>query len=347
MNRLTLCLCLALFGLLPVAKAQQTPPSDDGRLRTLPGSSDDDETPAARHRVNQIEELLLKGDFDRLDRIADKARTGKTRNPGGGWRLKAFYTELNASKGSEQSFQQRLQQLEAWIKAKPESITARVGLAEFYTNYAWFARGSATEDKVPDSAWPVFRERAKKAEEVLKQAAKLDQKCPESYAAMQTVALALDWDKGRAKKLFEQAVQFEPDYEYYYEHYANYLLPKWDGDEHDSLAFAQHAADTLGGERGDMMYFYIATVMIKRGNAGFKPEMDWPRIQRGQAAIEAAYGPSAGEQNRFAFMAVRFKDAATAQKEFTAIGEKWSPGVWRTRGYFEKARDWAAGKPQS
>ena len=159
---------------------------------------------------------------------------------------------------------------------------------------------------------------------------------------MQVVALALDWPKPRARKLFDDAVHFEPDYPTFYERYANYLLPKWDGDEHDSIDFAQQTADSLGGDRGDIVYFQIATVLIHRGNEGFRPALDWKRIQRGHAALELAFGPSRAERNRFAFIAVRFRDAEVARQQFAAIGDKWSASVWKTRAAFEKARTWAA-----
>jgi len=338
MTALKLCLILALS--VPFAHAQKPAPPDDGGLRTLPGPGEDPE-PGPR-RVSRIETFLAHGDYDRLETIVARLRAEKTRAPGGGWVLKTFYAQLNPKETDEQLLTVHRQQIEAWIKQKPESITARVALAEFYIDYAWVARGNAQSDKVPDSAWPLFQERAKKAEEVLHDAIKLDQKCPEWYSALQTVALAEDWDKDRARKLFEQAIKFEPDYPYYYIRYANYLLPKWDGSEKESLDFIRKASDNRGGEAGDILYFQIATVLVTRNNGQFRPQLDWERLQHGHMALETAYGAANAEQNQFALMAIRFKDAATASKEFAIIGDKWSRGVWKTRAAYEKARDWAA-----
>ena len=320
------------------SRAQQPAATDNGGLR--PVSDDANPTPGPR-RITRVETFLNQGDFDRLDETAAKLRADKSRQPGGIWRLQTLYGELNPRTTDEQLLVEHRKHLEAWVQQKPASITARIALAEFYTDYAWVARGNKEVDQVPESAWPLFRERARKAEDILHQAQKLDEKCPEWFAAMQTVALALDWDKARTRKLFDQATAFEPDYPSYDERYANYLLPKWDGNEHDSIDFAKQAADKLGGDRGDMMYFLIATVLVKKGNEGFRPALDWPRIQRGYTAIETTYGTSSGQRNRYAFIAVRYHDAATAQKVFTVIGDKWSVTVWRTRAAFDRARTWA------
>jgi hypothetical protein len=346
MMRCKFCLALALLAPFSFQIGHaQAPPKDDGRLRTLPESDSDESSPATARKVTQIGGLLAQADFDRLDKIADKIRSEKSRGAGGSWRLKTFYEQMTTKQDIASNPDVHQQQLEAWIKAKPESVTARIGLAEFFISSGWAARGSATE--VADSAWPIFLGKVKKGKAILDEAAKLSQKDPEWYSAMQSVALGEDWDHGKMKSLFEQAIRFEPDYQYYYQSYANYLLPKWEGKEQDSIELAKHSADAVGGERGDTLYFHIATVIIRRGNAGYKPEMDWERLKRGHAALEATYGISNNEQNRFAFMAVRFQDAATAQKEFALIGEKWAVSVWKTRGYYEKARAWAAGEAGS
>jgi len=76
---------------------------------------------------------------------------------------------------------------------------------------------------------------------------------------MMVVGLAQNWDAKRMKEVFEQGIQFEPDYFHLYKQYANYLLPKWDGKSGDATAFAKSVADKVGGEQGDVIYFHIAT----------------------------------------------------------------------------------------
>jgi hypothetical protein len=66
--------------------------------------------------------------------------------------------------------------------------------------------------------------------------------------------------------------------------------------------------------------------------------MSWPRVQRGFAAIESLYGSTNHERNVMAYLAVRSRDAATAQQLFARIGNDWSEPVWRTKAAFDAAR---------
>jgi len=70
-------------------------------------------------------------------------------------------------------------------------------------------------------------------------------------------------------------------------------------------------------------------------------EMDWERIQRGYQALSAQYGATHLIENRIAYMAYKFRDAAFARQQFNLIGDHWTRGVWRDRQFFDRARDWA------
>lgn len=289
----------------------------------------------------KVAALLLSGDYDRLDRMAAKLRSEKTRLPGGGWKLAHFYQGLKAPDRFHP--EDHIARLNAWIAARPNSITPRVALAEVYLKYAWAARGAGYADSVTPEGWRLFALRAAQAKRVLDDAAHLTPMCPEWFSKMQTVALAQDWDRGRAEDLFQKAIQFEPDYIYFYKSYALYLLPKWDGEDGDAASFAKRIADTTGGPKGDFLYFQIATVVLgaKSGEKG--GGLDWARIQRGYQAQRDLYGRNMnGDTNHLAFFAWRFGDRTVARQAFAQIGDKWSKQVWKTRSRFDKAREWAS-----
>src|ERR1700746_3038169 len=124
-------------------------------------------------------------------------------------------------------------------------------------------------DTVTPEGWRLFDERVKEAQVVLDGSAKMQHMCPQWYSEMMTVGLAQSWDAKRVKENFDRGIQFEPDYYYLYLQFANYLLPKWDGHPGDASAFARSSADRLGGSAGDLLYFQIATVLIRRGNGDF------------------------------------------------------------------------------
>lgn len=235
------------------------------------------------------------------------------------------------------------------MKLRPESITARVALATSLHRWAWVARGNGLARTVTPEGWELFGQRIAQAQAVLDGSRDLKVMCPQWYSEEMVVGLAQGWDASRMKELFARAVQFEPDFQYFYKQRANYLLPKWYGESNDATDFARSAADRLGGDRGDRMYFVIATVILKRGNGDLTPfvrAMDWNRIQRGYQILTAESGMSGSFQNALAFMAYKYKDKAVAQKQFAAIGNNWSHSVWRDREFFDKVRDWSTGRTQ-
>jgi hypothetical protein len=240
---------------------------------------------AFRNYGRAVGELLRQEKFDQLDCIADSARTQKARFSGGDWKLRQLYNALEEPEhgvhATEEDWKDHLGRLKRWVAAHPESITARVAFAKAYVGYAWDARGNGYSDTVSDSGWRLFRERLEKARSILEEAAKLKRKCPEWYVVMQRIALGQAWDSESVSALLEKAVAFEPQYQTYYQMYAIYLLPKWRGEDGDSARFAQEAADRVGGEQGDALYFWIAAKIACPCEEPEYKRLSWPRIQKG------------------------------------------------------------------
>jgi len=293
-----------------------------------------------------IEVDLVAEKFDDLDRMADEYRRDKSRLPGGDWKLRAFYEILDAPQLTDKDSVEHLDHLHHWMKLRPESITARVALATSLTRWAWVARGNGLANTVTPEGWRLFGERAGEAYVVLEGSRDMKIMCPQWYTEMMTVGLAQGWDISRVQEVFARGIQFEPDYQYLYTQYANYLLPKWYGKSGDSSAFAKTSADKLG-DRGDLLYFQIVGSLIHQGNGKLQvanEEIDWPRVQRGYASLIAAYGQNRHRANQLAYMAFRFRDREVAQQQFAYIGDKWSLNVWKDRKLFDRARDWANGQ---
>lgn len=194
------------------------------------------------------------------------------------------------------------------------------------------------------SAWELHAHRTQMALNSFLEATKLKEKCTYWYEAMQLVAINQSWDKPLARELVDQAEAFEPSYYHFYREYANYLLPKWDGEEGDTQAYAEEISARLGGVRGDIVYFEIATLQACQCNPNTDSlaAFSWPRIKRGYASLKQLYGVSPVKMNRFAYMAYVANDRPAAQAAFDAIDSNWEPSVWRTQANFESARSWAA-----
>jgi hypothetical protein len=294
---------------------------------------------------NAIAGLLKREKFAELDCLADAARASKARFPGGGWKLRNIYIGLDSPQPghpTQDDWQRHMELVQTWGQRNPSSVTATIALAESYASYAWDARGSGFSNSVSESGWKLFGERMEKAKAILDKNSALATKCPDWYIAMQKVAQGQSWELPQATALFQQAVKFEPDYSYYYRIYANYLLPKWSGEDGDASRFAEQAANHVGGPAGDILYFQIAEAIACGCQEPEFSHFSWPRIQSGFAALEKKYGVSMFLVNSFALMAVNSQDWVAADAAFKRIGDNWSEEKWTTEAWFKQNRDTAA-----
>lgn len=286
--------------------------------------------------------LLTKRRFDQLDCLGDSARTHKEMFPGGMWKIHSIYVDLQVPPlhPTQQDWNKHMSLVREWVSVKPKSITARIVLAESYISLGWDARGHGFADSVSESGWQLFDKRVSESMQVLKRARGLSKKCPEWYVAMQQVALAQGWNPDAKLKLLEEAVQFEPEYYYYYRVYATSILPKWDGQEGDAEKFLKDTADHVGGDAGDILYFQVAAYLACC-QTDEQLKLSWPRIQRGFRALEKRSGPALENTNYLARLASMNRDQLVANRMFTRIGEQWSEDIWHSSAYFESVRQWA------
>lgn len=317
-----------------------------GQLTDPALSADDGNDVTAVDKYKAAVAGMLENErFDELDCLANSLRASQERFAGGMWKLHILYWGLESplQHATEKDWSAHLKRLKRWVSGNPESITARIALAEAYMKYAWDARGPDSSDTVSNNGWRLFAERAKEAKQVLDKASTLKAKCPEWYVAMESVALAEGWDRQQERALVEQAIAAEPGYYYVYRMYSTYLLPKWYGEDGDTEKFAAEIADRIGGEKGDAVYFQIAGYLVC--NCDDQPQltrMSWPRIQKGFAGLEKEYGTSLTNLNQLALMAVKLKDSVVADRAFQRIGEQWSEATWKKETNFETSKTWAA-----
>jgi hypothetical protein len=285
--------------------------------------------------------LLKAGELDQLDCLADSVRSGKERFAGGMWKIHMIYIGLARPPlhATPEDWNTHMELLQRWLAAKPESITAHIALAESYVNWGANARGDGSSDTVSESGWRLLAEREAKAKQILDQASALPTKDPEWYLAMQFVALG-NWEPAARRTLFEQAVKFEPNYYYYYRSYAYSILPKWGGEAGEVEKFLQEAADKIGGDDGNILYFRVATDTVCGCQNDQQLDFSWDRIKKGFDAVEKQSGPSPENWNLMARAAIAFGKADIADKLFNRIGDQWS-NIWGNSAAYESSRQWA------
>jgi hypothetical protein len=310
----------------------------------MPAMNDDgadaDSEPEGAFEIT-VRNLFNEGKFAQLEAIADAARSQKSRFPGGAWKLHVFYEAIQQPgtlTATDAAWNAHLARLQSWSAALPESSTPRVALAQSYLRFAWKARGSGQGDKVTANGWKLFGERTQKAREILEQAKSISAKDPQWYRTMQTVCLAQGCDQKQAEVLLDEASAIEPGYYYFYEAQANYLLPKWYGKAGDAEAFAQSAADRVGGSDGDFIYFQVAASLNCCKTHPQAPGISWDRVKQGFAALGQLYGSTNHQRNEIAFMAIHAGDHEFAQQLFARIGNNWNAKVWGSKDKFESSK---------
>jgi hypothetical protein len=299
---------------------------------------------------NQVATYLIEKNYEALEQAAREARTKKARFEGDVWKLYIFYDGLGkptlGAEATDEDWNYHIGRVKDWEAARPQSVSARITLAQTYLMYANQARGGGYANTVSDTGWKLYHERIQLAAASLTHAAKLKEKCPYWYEVMQNVALAQGWDKAQARKLLDEAAAFEPNFYHYYREYANYLLPNWYGQPGESEAFAEEISNKVGGKEGKFIYFEIASLVTCQcdSDASNIENFSWPKIKEGYAALGEFYGYSNLKLNRFAHMAVEANDKLAAQQAFAKIGNDWDHGVWRSSRKFEEAKNWAEGQ---
>ena len=332
----------------------QSGQSADGKKQMSPAAADltatmglISETDPEKYREG-VRLMLEQERFRVLDDVAAGERVNKTRFAGGEWKLWALYDAIASPAGKGRGvvpdWNGYRDRLSRWAGQQPESVTARVALAQAELLYGWELRGPGELGTIAQERFDRFMTQVKQAETILNGASELQVKCPEWYDVMLQVGRAKGWELQDLNTLLERAVAFEPGYYYVYLQQALTLTPKWRGREGDAEKFAEEQANKVGGKPGDILYWLIAeSVMGNPELAKMQPQFVWSRALVGYQRLVEQYGVSAVRQNQIALMAARFGDYMTADDFFLQVGDRWDAGTWGTQQYFEKVRTWARG----
>ena len=281
---------------------------------------------------------LMKGDFDKLERAAEEARSKDLRIADGQPVLAALYEGTAgcpcANSLTDELWQIRRSRLEAWHSQFPRSVTARVARASFPVYYGWFARGNNYAGSVSPDGWKLFRERVEAgriALESLDASAKQDEGW---YAAMISVALAQHWPPPRFDALYEEAAHRHPGYLPIHFNAGNYYAVQWYGSQEAYTRFVDHAVGLVDPQLGPELYARMnwsqgTNTMFRDGSA------DWNRMKEGFEQMVRAY-PDSWNLNNFARFACIAGDWGTMNALADRIGETPVSMAWYddSRFYF-------------
>lgn len=295
-------------------------------------------------------QLLRARDFEALEKKAAAWRKDETRDTDGMWMLRRLYEAVSRPEvESDETYGILIEHLDAWVRAKPRSVTARIASAEAWAGYAWLARGrsGATGQTSPEDQ-RVVAERIAKAEDLLHGAEALPEKCPELPAAWHTVAMFQHWPRERYDAMYAKAVAAEPTYYDYYLSKAFSLLPLWGGAPGEWQAYARSLAKAPDSADGSALYARVVThVWTRTDKNPFRSgDADWPLAKRGFDVLLTRHPQSTWFLNAYALFAYFAENEAAAQPLVQRIGESFLPAFWGSPEYYAKARTWATDSPR-
>jgi Domain of unknown function (DUF4034) len=308
----------------------------------------DDESKEMFGRNRLANNLIEATNYDKLDELAGTFRSSKECYANGAWKLNDIYAGLVPSdKASDDEWQNRIAALQDWADAKPDSITARVSLANVLVNFAWKARGSGWANTVSDEGWQSFGNRLHQAMKVLNAAENIKAQCPYSWTVRMRAALGLQMDKDQFNDIFQQAINHDSDYEPSYLQRAVYLMPRWYGGDGELEADLERSANQMGGDDGDMLYAQVVWGLHARASSPNVIEENhflWPRIDKGFAVIEKRFSNSLAAKSERACLAAYAGDVGKTREYLAQTQGKADLVVWRTQDEYLRIANWAYSK---
>ena len=338
---LSLCLCLIFGGCKPKPDDQNPSGGEPPQAGADPVHKE------VAEYGSSLRQIFEQRQFDELDRRADEVRASKARFGNGGWKIVAFYNALDCTPDEPESHWQLHQQItEAWVAAKPGSITARVALLQFLTSYAWHARGNGYANTVSSEGGRLFDERLKAAHQVLIDSSGLPAKCPVWWFVGQRIALGEGWPRANYDKFVARAEAMEPTFWGYEVARSRYLSIKWYGKPGEW----EQAAETAAADpKGLGLEIYARCAVEQVGNyIKFFDETKakWDKVKAGYEMLERQYPDSHEVASGFCRLACVAGDRPTAKRLFAKLNEDDFTDMWVSREYYwHTARTWANAMP--
>lgn len=291
--------------------------------------------------ICKIRALLDEEQFEELERIArDLSRTPccayyRPDNP------HLFYQAMSgALHGGSETRVVVLPQLRRWMKAHPDSLTARIAYGKALVCHAWDAMEKDASGASDLERGRHFSARLKEAQAVLESAEALPARDPYLYVTWMDVAREQKWSRSDFERLFRKAIASAPYYPKLYMCKAVYLAFREDEEPAALKEYAEEAVALTRGLEGSSIYALIASDLAwYEQKLPFKKGLKWERAREGFEEILKNHPESENMRNRYASMAYSVGDREAGSVAFRELD--FDPAFWKSEAEFDEARRWA------
>lgn len=282
---------------------------------------------------------LMAEDYDWLDNTAELLRTRLSRHHSGYLKLDDFYEGLlHYYLGSEDAdWDRREEQLTTWMGARPDSVTAKLALAQFLGQYAVRARGDGPASTVTEEGGRLYRQRNARAAELLTPLAERGIKDPLLYQQLIGCAIGLRWERERVDSYVSESLHIDPRFLDVLYSAAYYYLPRWYGEEDDVVQLADRAAELTREEFGLGAYAFVVDVVRPLHPKVFDDfEFSWEKTKQGYLDLMEQYPHDRSWYDRACLAAAAADDDAMVGEMLALIGDRPTASVWPPGNYFQR-----------
>lgn len=289
-------------------------------------------------------QILMRGDYEVLERQAEKLKKTEARFVDGQWQLQTFMAGVSKPETKlGVDWRARDKALRDWGKAFPNSATQKIAWAAFLIDAAWRARGSGYAKTVSEENWKLFNERLGEAATVLNELPRAEWS-PYAYARWGQLAMGAGLTSEKAQESFAEGAERWPEYYNLYFAEAMRLLPRWHGKVGEwERWLAEQTAE--GNEVSDEIYARVVWSLSdyhEEGGGIFKTtKADWGRVKRGFEAMRKRFPGSWWNLNAFAKMSQWAGDRATALEVIKALEGHEDTSFWKGWTSYENFKRWA------
>jgi Domain of unknown function (DUF4034) len=271
----------------------------------------------------EVSRLYRDNDFDALEALYNRLRTGKERHRDGQWKLESFRKGI----GDEFSIWQRwdldLQILREWQKKSPTSFIAKYAEAIYWRAYAWQARGDGSSKTVSKEGYELFFERLGKSGQILTNLEPVAAEHADWFASMIRLAGEYGVERQQLMVVFTKGQKLFPEYHPIYFQMARFFETKWGGNAKQFDDFAKKSRDLTKSFEGDGMYARLYWTVDDSDGLPFSTVASIPNsklILNGINGLVRKYPDSENNRSQLASVLCRTKDSGAYQKVRKELG---------------------------
>jgi len=287
----------------------------------------------------QVEYLITGRRFKELDEIGRIFRKTKPSYSNGRPLLPDWYSMLAVDRISFRPPEgQEAEFLRPWIESNPQTLDARLALAEILVGFASDARGSGWARDVSDQQWQEFHRYHDEACELFSRILQ-ESKSLDPWMAAFGIRLCKNLEDGKpqAYRLLEQAIAYDPHAEEAYVAMGVLLLPRWAGEDGELEKFLKEREKNFGPG----LFGIVALVLSEYSGAEEQHNLTPERVLRSLQA-HAKARPTIYNRNLFARKAaIYYEDRAASARAFQMLGQDWDRLAFRNSQAYQLFQKWA------